>query len=103
MKNYKWLAGCLALALGSLILAADLSYAQPRGRRAWCPNAASQTWGQTWGQGWGQGWGPGNVNCINYPGYRQGQAWSGNPQGRGPRGPRGGRFAPAPNFPASTP
>lgn len=96
MKNHKWLAGCLALALGSVVMAADLSYAQPRGRGAWCPNPTSQ--------GWGPGRGPGSVNCPNYPGYQQRQAWRGNPQGWGPRGPRGGRgqFAPLASVPGRT-
>jgi hypothetical protein len=97
MKTPKWLAGCLALALGSVIMVADLSYAQPQERGAWCPNAASQ--------GGGPGRGPGNVNCPNYPGYQQRQARRGNRQGRGPQGPRsgqGGQIAPGATVPDST-
>ncbi|MBM4293344.1 MAG: hypothetical protein FJ126_00350 [Deltaproteobacteria bacterium] len=100
MKTPKWLAGCLALILGGTLMGADLSYAQARGQGAWCPNFAFR--------GGGQGRGPGNVNCPNYPGFqrRQGPAWSGNPQGRGPRGSRGGgggRFAPATSTPDGSP
>lgn len=76
----------LVLALAGTMLWANLSWAQGRGRGRGPNCPLNQTSQNTW-----QGRGQGNVNCPNYPGFRnRGKGRGMNAQGfQGSRGPRG--------------
>ena len=91
MKNQRWLATCLALALAGIMIWAEAGWAQGRGDGP--RGQANQGY-----QGGGPGQGPNYQNCPNYPAYQNSPQGQGNyPQGR--RGLRRGGRANQPNQP----
>ncbi len=80
--NKTWFVALMGLILTGALGLAQAGFAQP-----WGPGTGRRGQGnRVWVQG---GQGPGNLNCPNYPGYRNcPQGWRNNPQVAGPRGRR---------------